>query len=622
MLKVLIKFTILQSIFIIFWVTISSNILMGQTGKPPVTTINNQTFEQDSLNKKISLHNEDNQIVDATSLPATQYLNGNVRVFHSNTFMYCDTAILKGPLLRMRHNVVMLQNDTIKIFADSLIYNADSLVAYIYGDIILENGQKKLYTSELRYEVNNKIGSYSKNAKLVDGTSNLISRKGVYRLNDKQATFKENVVVTGEDFKLITDSLIYQTETQMTTYPGPVRILKDTSEIYSEKGWFDLDDQRGDFIQNAQYLSGTTRAEADTISYDGALDIVTLKSIGKLSKYYSEKDTAIAQIITYDKKNEAFTLKGDAYYKSKDNEVKGMEIFYDKKEEKFKTEGRSTVSDPPMIITSDQLDYSKKSKYGIADGEVIWQDTSAKTTVYADHLRYKGEDNYMIAYNDVDRPMFTSLVGEDTLYLKADTLRSFRILTAIDSLTTDTTDYFVGERNVRMFKNDMQMICDSLNYNLTDSIFTFFRNPYVWSDSTQIAGDTIQIFMKNKNIDQLNVLSNGTVISSDDLVFFNQIKGRQIECSFVEGKMRKMFVDGNAEVVYYLTDSEKAYIGVNRTESSYVHFLMADNKITDIRFYTESTSNVVPMGKADHEKLKVKGFYWNMIFRPLSIDDL
>ncbi len=90
--------------------------------------------------KNISIHSENNQIIDATFLPATQYLNGDVKIYHAKTFMYCDTAILRGNILKMRHNVVLLQNDTIKIFSDSLRYDGDSLVAYLYGDIILQNG--------------------------------------------------------------------------------------------------------------------------------------------------------------------------------------------------------------------------------------------------------------------------------------------------------------------------------------------------------------------------------------------------------------------------------------------------------------------------------------------------
>jgi lipopolysaccharide transport protein LptA len=287
--------------------------------------------QQDS--KKISIHSENNQVIDATTDPATQYLNGDVKVYHAGTFMFCDSAILRGPDLRMHFNVVLLQNDTIRIFADSLKYNGDSLVAYLYGNIILENGfTKKLFTTYLKYDVRNKIAYYTRNARLVDGTSTLISRRGKYFLNDKTAYFYENVSVKGDDFDLISDSLSYNTITQETRFLAPVRINKDTSRIYSERGWFDLDDKVGDFIGNAQYMEGKTIAKADTITYNGELDVVILKGDTMRSEYISEKDTAYAKVIYYDQKNEIFRLTKDAWYKGEKNEVSGDKILYDKKQ--------------------------------------------------------------------------------------------------------------------------------------------------------------------------------------------------------------------------------------------------------------------------------------------------
>ncbi len=83
-----------------------------------------------------------------------------------------------------------------------------------------------------------------------------------------------------------------------------------------------------------------------------------------------------------------------------------------------------------------------------------------------------------------------------------------------------------------------------------------------------------------------------------------------------------MDVDGDAQIVYYLTDDEKAYSGVNTTEASNMSFLLKDNKITDIRNYREPKSKVLPMKKTDHEAIKVKGFIWNIDKRPSGEKDL
>ena len=637
---------------------------------------------------KITLHNEDNQIVDATTDPATQYLNGNVKVYHSGTFMFCDTAILRGNYLRMYHNVAMVQHDTILLFADSVHYNGDDGFAVLFGQIILDNGGKKLYTTHLEYDVRNKIAYYTRNARLEDGKSSLISRRGQYLLNEKKAYFAGNVFISGENFSLVSDSISYNTENQVTNYFSPVRIKRDTADIYSLGGWFDLDDKVGDFIGNAQYVSGSTMANADTIQYNGQQDYITLKSKEQRSSYISEKDTAYAFEIFYDRKTEVFKLTGDSYYKNDKNEVRGEIVNFNKSTESFRVSGRSFISDPPTIIEADDISYDKLSKTGIADCNVVWQDTTAKTTIYADHVEYRGEDKYMKATNDEGRPLFTTLIDSDTLFLRADTLKSFQIIkerkpekmtalnnkNAVDfkssknrdvqisegtvekdslmhipsventvsaanvdstemafitdtlmvntSVIMDTIVYFVGDNNVRMYKSDMQSVCDSLIYTIKDSIFTLAGSPFVWTDSTQISGDTMQIFLREKKVDRLTAGANALIVTSEDLIFFNQIRGKQLESFFENGKAKRMDIDGNAEALYYILDKEKAYIGVNRTECSNMKFYFNDNKISEIRFYNEPASRVIPMQKADHEGLKVKGFIWNAAVRPFSNEDL
>ncbi len=629
--------------------------------------------------KKISIHSENNQIIDATFLPATQYLNGDVKIYHANTFMYCDTAILRGNLLKMRHNVVLLQNDTIKIFSDSMRYDGDSLVAYLYGDVILEDGpSKRLFTTYLKYDVKHKIAWYTQNARLEDKTSSIVSRRGKYALNENQVYFYDNVLVTGEDFKLKSDSLSYNTLDNKVFFLAPVEIHKDTSHIYSKSGWFNLEEEQGQFINDAQYVAGDKYATADTLNYDGKLNVISLigKDENSRSIYVSSQDTAYAQIIIYNEKDQEYRLENNGYYKSKTNEVSGESIFYNKHTEKFKVLGRSKIIDGSIHIKADTLDYDKSRQFGIALGNVIWRDTSAKTVLYADHVTYHGKDNDMLVFNYQDRPMMVFELDGDSLYMKADTFRSNRVikervhysdkkndrhknkakdpktmltenmdntnldmsmdslLQSVDSLKIintrdtllagiiDTMDYFVGDGKVRIFKSNMQAVCDSIVFSKMDSIFTLYRDPIMWFDSTQISGDTISMLVKNSKIDQVNIKQNGTIISSEDMIFYDQIQGREIDAHFVDGNISDIEVNGNARFVYYLKDDEQAYIGVNTTEASVLKFLFNDKKVKDIKTYTEPISKVHSMQKADHETLKIEGFKLHDDIRPLSKENL
>lgn len=631
--------------------------------------------------RKISIHAENNQIVDATTSPPTQYLNGDVKLFHAATFMYCDTAILRGNFLRMRHNVVLLQNDTIRIFGDSLRYNGDSLVAYLYGNIILENGRsKKLFTTFIKYDLANKIAYYTQNAKLIDGDATLLSRKGKYDLNSKRAFFYGDVQGRGSNFFLVTDSVAYETEGQIMIFLAPTLITQDTSNIYCEAGYYNTKENQGQFIKNAQYNSGDTFSKGDTLFYDGKLDFFSIKSTSSRSKYFTLTDTALAYTIAVDRKVNEYILDGEAYYKSPKNLVIGKYVKYNKSKESFSTRGRTRISDPPNIIESDASDYNQALKQGEAHGTVIWQDTSNKTVIYCDNLFLDGSKDWMLAYNDsMGRPSFVSDIEGDTLTLKADTLKSYRVIKeriiypktmtdrekraskinavqssvqvtsdsdtssllrlvdtilspiVMDSIVNDTiftgifdtVTYIVCDNNVRMYKSDFQATSDSLVINRRDSILTFIDQPFFWTDSTQLSADTLALFIRNGKASKLMGRNNAIVINTSDEQFYNQTQGGFMVGTFdEEGQLKKMSFNDDSKIVYYLTDEQNRYIGVNLTNAVSVDYHIHKKKITDIKAYESPTSKVLPMDSADHEKIKVKGFVWNKKVRPISDEDL
>ena len=83
-----------------------------------------------------------------------------------------------------------------------------------------------------------------------------------------------------------------------------------------------------------------------------------------------------------------------------------------------------------------------------------------------------------------------------------------------------------------------------------------------------------------------------------------------------------MYVEGNSEAVYYALDDKKAYIGVNKAISSTMTLLFKDSQVKDIYFVTDPQSNFIPMKKANHEALKLKGFKWDLSKRPKTLEDL
>lgn len=541
-----------------------------------------------------------------------QWMVGKVRLRQGAVYMSCDSALLLNNQVKAYGRVLIQQTDSINVFSDSLWYNGDSKDAELFGDVILINGAQKLFTKKLNYNLDTKIATYDNNAIMDDGRTKLTSKIGYYYVNEKRAYFKTNVRITDSTFNLKADTLQFATDTRIATFIGPTLIVQDTAKIYCEAGYYDINNRKAEFIQNAQYQGKDAKATADTIRYDGQLAEVSL--IGD-AKYATSKEKASAKRIVYNEQTKLTSLFGNANYSKDKQQLAGEEIHYDGKDGSFKTKGRSKVSDPPQIMEANYMDYSKTKGFGTASGLVVWQDTSAKLIVRCDTTVFDRTQDFLKAFGR--RPLLISYDGKDSTFLTADTLLAKRQIQGLD-----TARVFNAFHDVRILRKDLQGICDSITYNTKDSVLVFYKIPILWSDTTQFIADTIHVIMAKKEIDRVLLRQNSLILNSPDNIFFNQVKGRDVTAWFEKKKVKNMYVEGNSEAVYYALDDKKAYIGVNKAISSTMTLLFKDSQVKDIYFVTDPQSNFIPMKKANHEALKLKGFKWDLSKRPKTLEDL
>ena len=158
-----------------------------------------------------------------------QKLSGNVRMRQENTLVYCDTAILDQANAVLKGNVSMEQADSVKIFADSALYNTDTKISHLFGNVVLVNGVQELFTNRLKYDLGNKIATYHTGATMTNGKSQLTSTHGYYYVNEKQIYFKGNVLGTDPDFTMRTDTMVFNTETQTVRFVAPTLISQQKS---------------------------------------------------------------------------------------------------------------------------------------------------------------------------------------------------------------------------------------------------------------------------------------------------------------------------------------------------------------------------------------------------------
>ena len=597
---------IIIKIIFCFFLLCGSLALSAQT--PSLTPVP-ATTDTIPAKKKVIVDRSDMGEGIITDGQEVRYLKGNVELRQGEVYMYCDSATLIDNNVIAQGNVIIQQGDSLSIFSDSLYYQGDTRVADLFGDVRLDNQGQKLFTTHLNYDLNEKVAKYYTRSLLTNDTTFLESNRGTYFVNLDEAKFRDSVVVIDTSFVLRTDSVDFSTETGILTFIAPTLITQNDAKIYCERGFYDTSVGYAEFLQNAQYVKGEQEATADIIIYDGETDEVILKGN---AKFFENDKEATADVIRYEEKTDLTYLEGNATYQDAEKNIVGDRIKYDSEKESFDTEGRSTIVDGSQVLNADTVNYI--GALGIATGNVVWTDTVDQITIESERIDYNKDTDYVKASGG--RPLLISVVDEDTMFMRSDTLVSFM------ENPEDSTRTILGYQQVRIFKSNLQVVCDSLSYQTADSLFSFYKNPIIWSDTSQFYADTIHMQMKNDEIDQIFLRSDAFIVNSPDEIYFNQITGTNMTAFFKNDELEKMLVLGSAESVYYIFDEDDAYTGVNTCVCASMLINFADNEIYDIFFYGQPNSVLYPMLKADHEALKLPGFRWDSNLRPKSRFDL
>lgn len=176
--------------------------------------------------------------------------------------------------------------------------------------------------------------------------------------------------------------------------------------------------------------------------------------------------------------------------------------------------------------------------------------------------------------------------------------------------------------NVRVYKSNLQAKSDSLFYNSADSTLRWFKNPIMWGEGSQQTGDTIYLQMKNSKLSSVQVLQSAFSVNVEkDSAHFNQVKGKVMTGFFREGKIQSLYVDGNAESIYFTKDDNNVYKEMNQTVSSRLKITFKDDEISDLVTIKEAESAITPLSKLD-EDVFLTGFMWKPELRPLSKRDI
>lgn len=177
--------------------------------------------------------------------------------------------------------------------------------------------------------------------------------------------------------------------------------------------------------------------------------------------------------------------------------------------------------------------------------------------------------------------------------------------------------YFLAFHHVRIFNDSLQSISDSMFFSTKDSVFRLYYDPILWSGQTQITGDTIFLFTKNKQPERLYGFERGMIVNKTREGFYNQMSGKTINGYFKDSKIDYLRVKGSqAESIYYMQDDDSAYIGMNRTTADVIDLYFKNEDLKKVLFVNEIKGKMFPMNQIPDDQRELKGFKWMDAKRP------
>ena len=412
----------------------------------------------------------------------------------------------------------------------------------------------------------------------------------------------------GDTLDLYGDFLTYDGNERLAEITENVKLIDRENILTTNNLDFNLRTNIGYYINGGKIINGENNLESGIGFYYSNLKLFHFRdSVVILNPDY----TIYADTLKYNTVSEVAYFLGPTEIISKDNYIYCENGWYDTKKDIAQFNENAYLVSKGQYLKGDSLYYERETGLGKAYDNVELFDSAQNIILKGRYAIYKEEPEYALL---TESAQFIQIADEDTLYMHADTLES-----VLDS--SGVKKILKAYYHVKIFREDMQGKCDSLVYLESDSVFQLFREPVLWSEENQLTAEHIALHLANKKLHYIDMISSSFIISQQDSIRYDQIKGKNMTGYFVNNKLVRIEVKGNGQTIYYAKDQGEL-IGINHAESSDLIIYLKDSKINRINLIMAPKATLYPPEGSEEIETKLKGFIWLEKFRPASKEDI
>lgn len=434
-----------------------------------------------------------------------------------------------------------------------------------------------------------------------------------YLFSDKKLIAYGHIsIIKGDSIFLYGDSLRYDATTKLANMKGNVRCIEKDMTLTTNTLIYDMGNSVASYYDGGKIVNKeNTLTSKNGHYYSANKDLTFHYDVVLINPDYKMR----GDTLRYNTINKTAYFIGPSIITSKENYIYCENGWYDTENEISRFSKNAVVVNENQKLLGDSIYYNRKTGYARATKNVQIIDTTEKNKsfIVGDFAEHFEKGNKAIVTGNA---IYGKVIETDTLFVSADTL----FYEQPDSIHT----FVKAFRHVKIFKKDLQGLCDSLTYLLHDSLMTMYNAPILWTNNGQVTAKLIKVTTGESSVKYFELLNNAIVVQKVDSLDefkYNQIEGKRIEGFFAKDSIRKLNVIGNAQIIYYVKQ-KTTYKGVNKTICSDLSVWFNADGVDRATFRNKPESTVFPLAEIKDEDMRLKHFNWQEHRRPKKKSDI
>jgi lipopolysaccharide export system protein LptA len=220
-------------------------------------------------------------------------LVGTVSFTYQGNTMYCDSAHYNEKAKNVRaYGNVHIQKNGINLYADSIFYAEKEKYAKLWGHVKARDNAYKMTADSMDYDAKKGRAIFRSAGKIESTVSDerITCQRGYFYPSNGSFFFSGKVHYTKADLDVKTDTLQFAYEQQKLYFLGQTQMRNDSTQIYCQKGWFDVQNENGALYKRAEIYQKNQIIKGDTLLINTKLNDYE----GRGSVYFKDLEQQLA----------------------------------------------------------------------------------------------------------------------------------------------------------------------------------------------------------------------------------------------------------------------------------------------------------------------------------------